>query len=507
VARSWDSWARKPYFVYDEEHVRLTRQNHAAIAEALLCCTREELVKIMRDQSEPNLVWILARTIYQAGKQGAYKLIQPILDHVIGKPTENIVILPPPGQTSERAKNFDEFCERAGYPLPYVKQVEMRKFGHCEDGARLLLGARGYGKTDYVTILGTAYELFRSFFSISGAEADMSYLLVTKSDERNAAIITEITKAAEANGVTFEKKAGTAIRVDGLKGKDHSVSGITIGSASIRGRHPKRVIMDDPVTEEDVSEATRRRAKAVYNELSKLTPNILIIGQPVHKFDLYEELRPLLKKIEVPHGAIPELDHDLTAQKLAGVSEESISASYHLKVISEAGNPLENVGFVETFPPGGCVAFVDPSFEGGDYTAISVVKMLGQGVLVFGKVWKRAWFNCVDDIQAVVSSKGVQRLCFETNCLGEQPVVILRDVLEGCGVVGRKTTGHKHSRIVAAGAFAPMIHVARDSDRLYIDQVTKYEYGVKNDDAPDSLASCLEWIGLIRGQKALGRAV
>src|SRR5690606_37878310 len=122
----------------------------------------------------------------------------------------------------------------------------------------------------------------------------------------------------------FEKKNASCIRVLGLIGKDHSVSSITVGTSSIRGRHPKRIIMDDPVTEEDVSEATRKRVQRVYNELNKLRSNILVVGQPVHKLDLYGTLRPLLKKMEVPHGAIPELDHDLDAQRLAGVSEESI---------------------------------------------------------------------------------------------------------------------------------------------------------------------------------------
>src|SRR5690606_25856269 len=237
-------------------------------------------------------------------------------------------------------------------------------------------------------------------------------------------------------------------------------SGITIGSASIRGRHPKRIIMDDPVTEEDVSEATRKRAKAVYNELSKLTKNILIIGQPVHKQDLYEKLRPLIQKMEVPHGSIPELDHDLEAQRLAGVSEESIQASYFLKVISDHASPLENIKFIDKFPPGGnAVAFIDPSFEGGDYTALSIVKAHFDGVAVQGHCYKRAWNHCMPDMVAAMIAHGVKRVCFETNSLGDQPVIMLREVLpNGIGVVGKKSTGFKHSRIMNAGAFAHLIH-------------------------------------------------
>ncbi len=402
---------------------------------------------------------------------------------------------PPQDQTKDvYPVTYERFCEKAGYPAPFSKQIEMHQFGMEETVARLLLGSRGYGKTDYVVILGMAYKIY--------CDPSWSFLLVTKSDERNAAMVEEVSKALIANGVDLDKKNASTIRVKGLHGKDHSVSTVTIGSKSIRGRHPNAVIMDDPVTEEDVAEATRKKVQRVYNELSKLCSNILVIGQPVHKFDLYETLRPLLLKMEVPHGSIPELDHDLEAQRLAGVSEESIQASYFLKVISEAGYPLEKVNVdLDTLPEGDCVAFIDPSFEGGDYTALSIVKAHFEGVAVQGHVYKKAWYDCIDEMAKRIEAAGVRRLCFETNSLGDQPITMLRDVLpQSIGVVGKRSTGHKHSRILAAGAFAPMIHIAKTSDRLYIDQVRKYEYGVGNDDAPDSLASALEWIGLIRGK-------
>ncbi len=79
---------------------------------------------------------------------------------------------------------------------------------------------------------------------------------------------------------------------------------------------------------------------------------------------------------------------------------------------------------------------------------------------------------------------------------------MLRQMLPpGIGVVGKKSTNNKHSRIMNVGPFAEQIHLAKSSDRVYIEQVVMYEYGATHDDAPDSLASCLEWIGLIRGKK------
>ncbi len=402
----------------------------------------------------------------------------------------------PDGLKEKKAeKSFSQFCETAGYPAPFAKQVEMTNFGIAETAARLLLGSRGYGKTDYVVILGIAYDLYLN-------EANTN-LIITKSKERNAAILKEIASACKLNGMTFEKENSTCLRLTGLHGKDHSVSAVTIKTVTLRGRHPKRVIMDDPVTEDDVSEATRAHVERVYNEINKLCGNILIIGQPAHKYDLYAKIRDKVKTMEVPHGTIKELDHDLEAQRLAGVDEASISASYFLKVLSEGTSPFDQVRYIEGYPTGdSSVAFIDPSFEGGDYTALSIVKGYMQGVAVAGFVFKKAWNHCLDEMVPMLKKYNVQRLAFETNSLGTMPLDLLRRTFgDDIGVVGRKSNTNKHSRIMAAGTYAHLIHLSKESHKTYIDHVVKYEYKAKFDDAPDSLASCLEWIGLIRGKE------
>jgi hypothetical protein len=368
----------------------------------------------------------------------------------------------------------------------------MKEFGINNTGARMILGSRGYGKTDYVVILGIAYRLY--------LEPDFTCLIITKSEQRNSAMLEEISKACVANGMTFEKQNATCIRVAGLLGKDHSVSAVPIGTSSLRGRHPKLVVMDDPVTAEDISEATRNKVQRVYNEVAKLCQDILIIGQPVHKFDLYESLRPCLNKMEVPHGSIPELDADLDAQRLAGVSEESIQNSYFLKVTSESATPFERIRYIDKFPDGDSVAFIDPSFEGGDYTAITILRGYMQGAAVVGFAFKMAWNDALDQMAPKLKYYKVKRLCFETNSLGSQSLDVLRTVFKGIDIFGKKSNTNKHSRIMTAGTFSHMIHLSKESDRIYIDQVIKYEYKAKHDDCPDSLASCLEWVGLIRGK-------
>lgn len=396
--------------------------------------------------------------------------------------------------TSLTKVSFAEFCVKANYPAPFPKQIEMGDFALAHDEAHMILGSRGYGKTDYVTILRMAYEIY--------LDNQFTVLIVTKSKDRNKAIIEEIEKALVLNGVEIEKCNATTLRVVGLHGKDPNVGMLTIGSTGVRGRHPKMVLMDDPVTPDDVSQATRKKVKRLYEELYKLTSKVLLIGQPVHKLDLYEELRPLVTVMEVPWGTIPELDPDLDAQKLAGVSEESISASYHLKVMSENPMPFEDIQFLEHWIGGESVAFIDPSFKGGDYTAMSIGRAHFAGVAIQGMAWKKSWDNCLEAIAEAVVKYNVKKLCFETNSLGDMPVSILRDILSklGCVVVGKNSTQNKHSRIMSAGVHSHHLYLSPECNTAYANQVRHYEYGVTNDDAPDSLASLLDWIGLIRGK-------
>lgn len=422
---------------------------------------------------------------------------------------------PPPAPENSASVNqnqvrtFDEFCSVAGYPKPFVKQIEMQAFAFNENGEPgLLLGARGYGKTDYVTIMGVAYDLY-----LNGKNT--SNLIITKSKIRNTAIIEQIADALEANGVELSKRNSYCINVAGFeegsndgpkskqkKGKDYSVEAITIRS-SFRGRHPKRILMDDPVTEEDVSAAQRALVERKYSEAYKLCKNITIIGQPAHAFDLYAKLRPALKrKFEVPWGSIPELDEDLDAMRVAGIDPTSIEMSYHLRVPVTGNNPFGAIKYLDKFHNGDSVAFIDPS-EGGDYTAVSIIKGYMNGVMVQGRAWKLPWYHCLEDMIKEFKLRGVRRICFETNKFGVQPLEQLRSVLGpmGIGVVGVNSDSNKHATIMNAGSFAHLIHLSKESDSVYTNQVVQYEFGAEFDDAPDSLARGLVWLGLVKAKK------
>lgn len=458
--------------------------------------TMPEIKKLTKSTEAPAALVGAAKIVEKMGKYGDIWAYNFVLDRLIGRVREaEPRDVTPPLIAPPVKKTFSEFCTTAGYPVPYPKQVEMFDFASTPTEPRLILGARGYGKTDYVTILGDAYEIYMD------ETLEHSILIITDSKNRNTAIINEIAKALTLNGVELEKENASLVRVKGKIGKDHSVEALTIRS-SFRGRHPKKIRMDDPVTETSVSPAQRELIQRKYNEAFKLCSDICVIGQPVHAQDLYAKLRPLLKVLEIPWGTIPELDHDLEAQRLAGVDEKSISASYHLKILSDGSMPFEKINYIDKFPAGDSVAFLDPSHKGKDTSALSIFKQHFQGVAVVGFAAHRAWNHWADFIVTKLKAHGVKKLCIECNGLGDQPVLLFRQLLSGSGigVVGMDSTDNKHARIMAAGTFAHLIHLSKESDRAYTDQVIQYEYGAEPDDAPDSLASGLKWVGLIRGK-------
>ncbi len=500
INRGWFLVDIAEFMGVDEKTIRnhfpgILTKGKAAIRGGL----REDQLELARKGNATMLIWLGKQLLGQSDTslnehvEAALKATNTTVEELLELIKRKDQLL-----ADTKKKTFEEFVECAGYPKPFPKQLEMERFASGETVTRLLLGARGYGKTDYAVILDTAYQVYLHPESHTD-------LIVTKSKIRNAAIIHEIQVACEKNGVTFVVANQSELRTFALTGKDNSVSAVTLKTASLRGRHPLRVKMDDPVTEDDTAEASRVLAKKKYNEIMKLVQNVLILGQPAHQYDLYAELRGIVKKIELPWGSIPELDHDLEAQRLAGVDEASISASYHLKVLSEGTSPFNAVKYLEQgqWPAQNhSVAFLDPS-EGGDYTALTILKAYMGGVAVVGFAIKKAWNHALDDLIPQMRKYGVAKLFFETNCTGEMPIGMLRDLpqLAGIGVVGHRANTNKHARIMAAGAFAHLIHLSKESSKTYLDHVVKYEYKAKFDDAPDSLASLLERVGLIRGKE------
>lgn len=406
-----------------------------------------------------------------------------------------------PAPRPAKTADFASFCVAAGYPRPYPKQCEMAELVRRE-GPRLLLGARGYGKTDYSVICNVAWALLQN-------PAD-TWLILTKEKERGAEILGEISRILKENGAVLAKDSTRRLVLQGHKDKDPNVAALPLRSRSFRGRHPKHIVCDDLITPDDVSKAERDKVEAVREELMKLTPNVIFIGQPAHAKDVYAKIRhlPGVEKMEVPYGSIPQLDADLEAQRAAGISEESIQASYFLRISETERIPFAGLQTVEFFPSGGCAGFVDPSHEGADYTAMAIGAMNFDNFVVAGFAWPKAWDDCVEDIGRVCMAYNVAKFAFETNGVGKHPVVMFRR--NGANVAEWRSDTNKHGRILNAASFKGHLKLAsylppalstpafRQAQQTFNNMVLEYEYKAEHDDAPDALANLMMYLGLVK---------
>ena len=402
---------------------------------------------------------------------------------------------------TKTVETFEEFCEKTDYPKPYKKQEEMRQFAFPKNPdkqkPRLILGARGYGKTDYITILGSAYFIYKNPGS--------SILLITKEAERGKEIIEEIIAVLEKVDVKLKGRSKRKIYTLEARRKEPTMTSLSVRSKGLRGRHPDMILMEDVITPDDTGEAERKRVQKLYEEALKLTANVVLIGQPVHKLDLFQKLRFLIPTLEVKHGDIKELDADLIAQKAAGVSEFSIAASYHLIILDDNSLPFGSIQDCN-YPAQNTVAFIDPSHKGGDYTALAIGGMHFSHMIVTGFAFKKAWYDCLDEFKLLFEFFGVKSICFETNALGDEPVNQMRKL--GAACVGKNSTTNKHRRIINAAFFAEHVKLHEvegtfdseilQANQIFKQQVKEYEYGVKYDDSPDATAGLMEYLGIVK---------
>lgn len=401
--------------------------------------------------------------------------------------------------------NFMEFCINAGYPPPFPLQIKwVDDLIIKADYTRLFLGARAYGKTDYITICGSAWKIFNN--------PKTTIMIFCKTQGRGNGILKAIIECLEKNGVKLKKKSASEIRTIENFGKQPTISILSMGSSSIRGNHPELIIMDDPITPEDTSEATRKRVKKVYSECISLTPNILIIGQPVHKMDLYMELCDCIPTTRAKWGTIKELDKDLNELRMKGIDDATIQANYFLTITDSGRLPFTNCEVVDYFPMKNVAqAFIDPAKEGEDYTALTIATQHFENLIVLGFAFNKSWDSALPEIISLFKSFNVYKLGFETNGVGEFPLKYIRGQLKqnnlNIKVVGMNNTENKHKRIMTAGNsnFTPYIKFSKvkpsnrlfTANKLYIEYCKNYEYNVKVDDAPDSLASCMQQMHLI----------
>ncbi len=261
---------------------------------------------------------------------------------------------------------------------------------------------------------------------------------------------------------------------------------------SLTGKHADIVITDDIVNLHDrTSAAERSRIRGVYQELQNIRNpggRILNTGTPWHPEDAIS-LMPNIRRCDCYHsGLLSEAE----ILRLRGAMSPSLfAANYELRHIASEGALFGTCppsdGDAELLRDG--VAHVDAAYGGEDFTALTCGKLIGDRLLLYGRLWQKHVDSVMDEIIAECDRLLCGPILCETN--GDKGYVARELRARGAMVRPYAETMNKHVKIATwLRKWWPRVLFVQGTDRAYIDQILDYTAASAHDDAPDS-AACL----------------
>jgi hypothetical protein len=264
-------------------------------------------------------------------------------------------------------------------------------------------------------------------------------------------------------------------------------------SSSLTGKHFDFIFTDDIVNVNDrMSKAERDRTKIIYQELQNIKNRggkIFNTGTPWHEDDCFS-LMPNPKKYNCYHPEIAKIISEQDLEKLkASMSPSLFAANYELKHIAS-----EEVIFTDPKTGGDPVMcengymHLDSAFYGEDYTAWTVMKIVGDKYYLYGKMKRKHVEDCYDYIKSDYDRFRCSKLYNETNADKGMVGKELRKI--GIRVVLYHEGMNKYMKIATyLKAIWKDVIFVEGTDKEYIDQICDYFEDAEHDDAPDSAAS------------------
>lgn len=261
---------------------------------------------------------------------------------------------------------------------------------------------------------------------------------------------------------------------------------------SLTGKHADIVITDDIVNLHDrTSAAERSRIRSVYQELQNIRNpggRILNTGTPWHPEDAIS-LMPNIRRCDCYHSGL--LSEEDILRLRGALSPSLFAANYELRHIATEG------ALFETCPPADGdaallrdgLAHVDAAYGGEDFTALTCGKIVGEHLVLYGRLWRKHVDSVMDEIIAECDRLLCGPLLCETN--GDKGYVARELRARGAMIRPYAETMNKHVKIATLlRKWWPRILFVQGTDRAYIDQILDYTAASAHDDAPDS-AACL----------------
>lgn len=265
------------------------------------------------------------------------------------------------------------------------------------------------------------------------------------------------------------------------------LQGIGIGG-SITGKHADIIITDDIVNLKDrVSRAERERTKAVYMELQNIRNpggRIINTGTPWHKDDAFE-LMPEPEKWDCYHTGL--LDKEQISELQQSMSPSLFAANYELRHIASADAlfttaPRFTDDVTQLYDG---VAHVDAAYGGGDSTAFTCGRRVGNTLYMYG----RMWHGHVDTVLDVIISECRRLRCAPIMCESNADKNFLaKEIMRG-GYKARTYTETENKYMKISTYLRKWwcnIVWLEGTDRDYLAEIMDYTEDAEHDDSPDS---------------------
>ena len=359
-----------------------------------------------------------------------------------------------------------------------------------------LLAHRGSYKTSCLAFAMAAMLL---------AYPQRNILFMRKTDEDVIEVIRQVKKLLGSEALQHLARMIYGVKVDVLKTDMFTVQlscyaairgapqliGMGIGG-SLTGKHADIVITDDIVNLHDrISPAERRRTRQVYQELQNIKNRdgrIINTGTPWHPEDAIS-LMPNIRRCDCYHSGLLSEEEILRLRR--AMTPSLFAANYELKHVAAEGAlfgecpPLD--GDPSLLRDG--VAHVDAAYGGEDCTALTCGKIVGDKLLLYGRLWRGHIDRAMDEILAECDRLLCGPILCENN--GDKGYVARELRMRGGPVRPYAESMNKHVKIATfLRKWWPRIVFCKGTDRAYIDQILDYTESAAHDDAPDS-AACL----------------
>lgn len=415
-------------------------------------------------------------------------------------------------RSAKKKQNLDEYLldlydnpHKIGWLLGYDKLFEIHSewikylFDSKSGSTTVLMGHRGSYKTTALVVGIIRNLIFRpnqlmSITRKSFTDAQKIVSEVKQHFDRDP--LRELYWMIGVKEPKGEIWTGNAINVATRSkvAKERNLECYGIGTA-ITGSHFDKMLLDDIVTVEDrVSAARREATKYAYYEyinIAKTTAagTISVSGTPWHKNDAYEVMPPA-KKYSI-YDIKPAI---LTPEQIAEIKRTQpaslFAANYELKHIADEQKLFGDPKYCSWDVSKKAVGLCDPAYGGEDSTALTLMYMDGEKIVVRGWLRKQNIAELYDWVVGKMFEFNAAPLYLETN--GDKGYA-LRDFQRIFPATnGYEERMNKHVKIITfIKKHWQNIYFADDCDPQYMEQIVDYDENAPHDDAPDSLASLI----------------